>query len=126
MDKSSKDDKIIKPKPTLINKGETALVKFNILNSKTQPLAIESFHEFNRLGRFILKDSRDIIVAVGVVRSIETISKIRTKPTKIQPQAPAAAKPVRVVKENPEVVKLRQQTQAIWSQLAFDSKKWNK
>jgi len=127
VDKKSKDDKIISANPTRIDKGDMALVKFDVICPK-QPLAIESFHEFNKLGRFVIKDSKSDIVALGIVRSIEMVTKMRVKaPSSIslQPQQQQQQKVVKKVKESPEAIKLREATSKIWSNIVFNSSKWN-
>jgi elongation factor 1-alpha len=56
---------VIEEKPKFIKTGDVAMVTF----IPTKPLCIEAFSEYPPLGRFIVKDMRQI-VAVGVIKSV--------------------------------------------------------
>ncbi|MDH5713860.1 MAG: elongation factor 1-alpha, partial [Candidatus Bathyarchaeota archaeon] len=56
---------VVEEKPTFLKTGDAALVRFEPLH----PIAIESYKDFEELGRFAIRDM-GTTVAAGIVREI--------------------------------------------------------
>lgn len=58
--------KVLEESPKMIKSGDAAMVKF----IPSKPLCLESFSDYQPLGRFAVRDMRQT-VAVGIVKSVE-------------------------------------------------------
>ncbi len=69
--------KVIEEAPKFVKSGECAIVKL----IPTKPMCVEKFADYPALGRFAVRDMRQI-VAVGVIKYVENRAPIGDKATK--------------------------------------------